>query len=392
VKVSSTSGARSKLLRDRGEQRAVHVTNMELFFDLVYVFAFTQLSELLYDHLGWLGAAEMAVIFVALWWSWSYTAWATGWIDPERIAVVVLLAVLMLASLVMAASIVEGFAQRGEAFAISYVTMQLLRGGFMVRALGAREPMGRNYLQLLGWSALSGAVWIAGGAIHDAHTRLLVWVAAAAIDLLAPALGFRLPGAGATPMAEWSVAGGHLAERCQLLLMIAFGESIMRIGEAWVHRDGSFEADCAFVIGFIWVVCLWSVYFLHHAEPGAKAIERAGQDAAQLARSAYMYAHAAMVAGVLVVAVAIHKAIESPSAPSSAGFAAVCVCGPALLLVGLMLSKRWLGHGPGHRWPLVGVAALAVGGAAAGFGDQLLELAAVTAVSAALAVRAQLRD
>jgi low temperature requirement protein LtrA len=365
---------------------------MELFFDLVYVFAFTQLSELLYDHLGWLGAAEMAVIFIALWWSWSYTAWATGWIDPERIPVVALLGALMLLSLVMAASILAGFAQRGEAFAVAYVAMQLLRGGFMVRAFGLRDPMGRNYLQLLGWSALSGAVWIVGGAIHDSHTRLLVWAAAAAVDLLAPALGFRLPGAAATPMAAWSVAGGHLAERCQLLLMIAFGESFMRIGEAWVHRDGSFGADCAFVIGFVWVICLWSVYFLHHAEPGAKAIEQAGEDAAQLARSAYMYAHAAMVAGVLVVAVAIHRAIEAPSEATGAGFAAVCVGGPALLLLGLALSKRWLGHGPGHRWPLVGMVALAAVGTAAAFGDQLLELVAVTAVSAALAVRAQLSD
>jgi low temperature requirement protein LtrA len=365
---------------------------MELFFDLVYVFAFTQLSELLYEHLGWLGAAEVAVIFVALWWSWSYTAWATGWIDPDRIPVVVLLGVLMLASLVMAASILGAFGQRGEAFAIAYVAMQLRRGGFMVRVFGTRDPMGRNYLQLLGWSALSGVVWIVGGALHDPHTRLLVWVAAAAIDLLAPALGFRLPGAGARPMAGWSVAGGHLAERCQLLLMIAFGESFMRIGEAWVHRDGSTAADCAFVIGFIWVVCLWSVYFLHHAEPGAKAIERAGREAAQLARSAYMYAHAAMVAGVVVVAVAIHRAIEAPSEAASAGFATVCVAGPALLLVGLAFSKHWLGHGRGHRWPMLGVLALAAAGAGAAFGDQLIELAAVTVVSAAIAVRAQLSD
>jgi low temperature requirement protein LtrA len=365
---------------------------MELFFDLVYVFAFTQLSELLFEHLGWLGAGEMAVIFVALWWSWTYTAWATGWIDPERTVVVVLLAVLMLLSLVMAASILGSFEARGEAFAIAYVAMQLLRGGFMVRSFGVRDAMGRNYLQLLGWSALSGAVWIAGGAVHDSHTRLLVWAAAAAIDLLAPALGFRLPGAGATPMSDWTVAGGHLAERCQLLLMIAFGESIMRIGEAWVHRDGSVAADAAFVIGFVWVVCLWSVYFLHHAEPGAKAIERAGEEAAQLARSAYMYAHAAMVAGVLVVAVAIHRAIEEPSQAAGAGFALIGAGGPALLLLGLALSKHWLGHGSGHRWPLWGVAALAAAGFAAAIGSRLVELVALTAVSGAIAVWAQLND
>lgn len=365
---------------------------MELFFDLVYVFAFTQLSELLFEHLGWLGAGEMVVIFVALWWSWSYTAWATGWIDPERTVVVALLALLMLISLVMAASILGSFAGRGEAFAIAYVTMQLLRGGFMVRSFGVRDPMGRNYLQLLGWSALSGIIWVTGGAMHDSRARLLVWAVAAAVDLLAPALGYRLPGAGATPMSEWNVAGGHLAERCQLLLMIAFGESIMRIGEAWVHRDGSFAADCAFVTGFFWVVCLWSLYFLHHAKPGAKAIERAGEEAAGLARSAYMYAHAAMVAGVLVVAVAIHRAIDTPTGAAGGAFASICAGGPTLLLVGLALSKHWLGHGAGQRWPLAGVVALVIVATAASFGDQLLELGGVTAVSAMLAVRAQLSD
>jgi len=364
---------------------------MELFFDLVYVFAFTQLSELLYENLSLLGGAEMAVIFVALWYAWTYTAWATGWLDPERIAVVAVLAVLMLAGLVMAASIIDAFAQRGEAFAIAYVTIQLLRGAIMVGAFGARHPMGRNHLQLFCWSALSGAIWLIGGGLHDPHLRLLVWAGAAAIDLLAPALSFRLPGTAVTPMSDWTVAGGHLAERCRLLLMIAFGESFLRIGEAWTHRDGSVAADCAFVVGFVLVILLWSIYFLHHAEPGARSIEQAGREAARLARSAFMYAHAAMIAGVLVVAVAIHRAIEAPLEGVSPGFAVVCVTGPALFLLGLALSKHWLGHG-GHRWPMVGVVALAAAGCAAAIGSRLVELAAVTVVSAALATWAQLTD
>jgi low temperature requirement protein LtrA len=389
--MSAAAGVRSRLLRDRQDGRAVAVTHVELFFDLVYVFAFTQLSELLYDRPSWLGAAETAVIFVALWYAWTYTAWATGWLDPERNAVVALIAALMVGSLVMAASILDGFGGRGEAFAVAYVVMQLLRGATMVRAFGLRDAMGRNYLQLLGWSALSGAVWIVGGEIHGAHARLLIWAAAAAIDLLAPVLGFRLPGAGATSMSDWSFAGGHLAERCRLLLMIAFGESMLRIGEAWAHRDGTFAADAAFVVGFIWVLSLWSIYFLHHAEPGARSMERAGRDAARLARSAFMYAHAAMIGGVLVVAVAIHKGVEAATEAVDPGFAAICVGGPALFLLGLALSKRWLGHGR-HRWPLLGVAALALAGSATAFGERLVQLIAVTVVCAALAAWARMTD
>jgi low temperature requirement protein LtrA len=364
---------------------------MELFFDLVYVFAFTQLSELLYEHTTWIGGAETAVIFVALWWAWSYTAWATGWIDPERAAVVVLLVVLMVASLVMSTAILESFRERGETFAIAYVAMQLLRSGFMVRAFGAKDTMGRNYLQLLAWSALSGVIWIVGGELHDPHTRLLTWAVAAAVDLTAPLLGFRLPLAGATQMSEWTIAGGHLAERTQLLVMIAFGESFLRIGESFAQDHGTVAADTGFIVGFLLVLALWTIYFLHHAERSARTLEQADEDAARLARSAYNYAHAAMVGGVIVVAVAVHKVIEAPTEHVDAGFAAICVGGPALYLAGIAMSKRWLGHGR-FRWPLLGVVALAIAGTATAFGEQLVELIAVTVVAAAVAAWAQLRD
>ena len=361
---------------------------MELFFDLVYVFAFTQLSAHLYGDLSWQGGAETAVIFVALWWSWSYTSWATGWIDPERLPVVALLSVLMIASLVMASAIPEAFGRRGETFAVAYVAMQLLRSAFIVWAFGLRNTMGRNYAQLLAWSAISGVVWIVGGAVHDQATRLAIWAGAAAVDLGAPLHGFRLPGAGATPMSAWTIAGGHLAERCRLLLMIAFGESFLRIGESFAHARGTAATVSAFIVGFLLVLALWTTYFLHHAEPGARAIERAGEEAGGLARSAYLYAHAAMVGAVIVLAVAIHKAIEGPTANVTSGFAAICVGGPALYLAGLALSKRWLGHGRFERI-MSGMLALAVIGTATAFSTRLAELVAVTVAALAVAIWAQ---
>jgi low temperature requirement protein LtrA len=361
---------------------------MELFFDLVYVFAFTQLSAHLYGDLSWQGGAETAVIFVALWWSWSYTAWATGWIDPERLPVVALLAVLMVASLVMASAIPEAFRHRGETFAVAYVTMQLLRSAVIVWVFGLRDTVGRNYAQLLAWSAISGVVWLIGGAVHEQGPRLVIWAVATVVDLGAPLHGFRLPGAGATLMSDWTIAGGHLAERCRLLLMIAFGESFLRIGESFAHAHGTAGSDAAFIVGFMLVLALWSTYFLHHAEPGARAIEQA-EEAGRLARSAYLYAHAAMVGGVIVVAVAIHKVIEAPGAEARSGFAAICVGGPALYLVGLALSKRWLGHGRFQR-TVLGMVALVVVGTATAFGPRLAELVAVTVAALAVAIWAQL--
>ncbi len=391
MSVSEIVGRRAKLLRVGDKDVPAEVTNIELFFDLVYVFAFTQLSGLLYSRHGWTAIAQAAVIFVALWWSWSYTAWAMGLLDPERVPVAALLVILMLLSLVMAGSLINALHASGGAFALAYVAIQLLRGGFIVGGLSLGDPLGRSHARLLGWSLLSGVFWIGGAQLHSPQLRLAVWAAAAATEVLAPAVGFRLPGAGTGGMAEWRIAGGHLAERCQLLLMIAFGESFLRIGESWVHRDGSVAANAAFVLGFLLVVLLWSIYFLHHAEHGARSLEQAGEDAGRLARSAYLYAHAALVGGVILIAVAIHRTIEEPALGVSWGYTALCVGGPALFMAGLSLSKRWLGHGRGH-WLLVGVGLLVVAGVATAPADQLAQLAAVTFVAAVLAVRAQLGE
>ena len=130
------------VLREGGTEAAVRVTSMELFFDLVYVFAFTQLSELLYEHLTFLGALETTVVFLALWWGWNQTAWTTDWVDPERTPVLILLSVLMVLSLVMSASILRAFGSRGETFAITFVSMQLLRVGFMAWVFGPSHPIG----------------------------------------------------------------------------------------------------------------------------------------------------------------------------------------------------------------------------------------------------------
>ncbi len=364
---------------------------MELFFDLVWVFAFTQLSEFLYQYRTWESAAETAVILVALWSAWSYTAWATGWLDPEYPPVVLLLSVLMLGSLVMASAVVEAFGGRGETFAIAYVSTQLLRSGFVVWVFGRREPVGRNYLQLLIWSAVSGVIWIAGGLIDDPHTRLLVWLVAAGIDLTAPLLAFRLPLTGAGLMPEWSIAGAHLAERCQLLLMIAFGESFLRIGESFANHHGNLAIDTAFVVGFVLVFALWTIYFLHHAEHAAEAFEDAGDEAARLARSPYSYGHVILIGAVIVVADVIHTVIEAPHKPVDAGFAALCVCGPALYLVGIAMSKRWVGLKQ-LPWMLGGWLAIAVAGTATAFGSRLTQLIAVTVAVVAVSLWAQLLE
>lgn len=373
------------VLREGGDDRSAHVTNMELFFDLVYVFAFTQLSEYLYEHLTLTGAAQALVLFLALWWAWNNTAWATNWADPERVPVVILLSVLMLLGLEMSTSILGAFGDRGVVFAGAYVATQLLRAGFMVLAFGARDPMGRNYQQLFAWAVIAGIAWILGGAIAGGTVRLAIWAGAVVIEYAVPLMGFRLPGVDAVPIERWNLVGEHIAERYQLVLMVAFGETMLRVGEAYAVHHGTAEIDIALAVAFILIFSLWVLYFLRHADRSAEVIASSGEEAARLGRSAYTYGHAVMVGALMLVAVAIHRTVESPSHSVGTGFALLVLGGPTLYLLGIALGKLWLGHG--RATPLLaGALALIILGVPASQASRLFELVAAAVVTTILAV------
>jgi low temperature requirement protein LtrA len=337
----------SVVLRERTAGEAPPVTTVELFFDLVYVFAVTQLSQHLVHDLTLRGALETLVLFLAVWWAWNYTAWATNWIDPERPAVRVLMLVLMLISLVMSAKIPEAFGDEALGFAAAYVAIQVVRGAFMVFAFRG-QTMGRNYAQLLAWSCIAGVVWIAGAFLHD-DARLLTWIVALALDYAAPLHGFWLPGLGRTPTRAWTLAGGHLAERNRLIVLIALGETILALGKTFSELHADAAVVTAFVVGFVGIVSLWWVYFVGYAEEAARTISRS-VDPTRVARAGYAYAHAIMVAGVIVIAVAIELTMTEPRGDTSVATAAVILGGPALYLAGSTLFDLALtGHAPRSR-------------------------------------------
>jgi low temperature requirement protein LtrA len=331
------------------------VTTTELFFDLVYVFAVTQLSHLLLNNLTARGALETAVLLAAVWWAWNYTAWATNWVDPDRPLVRTMLLVLMLLGMVMSAAIPEAFHDRGLQFAAAFVAMGLLRGGFMVYALrGSR--MSRNYAQLTAWTAIAGVAWI-GGALAGGDARMGLWILAVLLDYAAPLLGFQLPIAGRTPTAEWTLAGGHLAERAQLVVLIALGESLLAVGKTFADLEADTAVVCAFVVGFLMSVSLWGVYFIRLAEEGARAVASAA-DPTRVARTAYAYAHGLMVGGIIVAAVGIDLAIAHPTGETGTSTAATILGGPGLYLLGNALFN-WSLTGVPPTSRLAGVAVLA---------------------------------
>src|SRR5919202_4763067 len=181
--------------RDGGEQR---VTPLELFFDLVYVFAITQLSHLLLSHLTVGGALETLFLLLAVWWAWVYTTWVANWFDPDRLPVRLMLVAVMLASLVMSVAIPDAFGERGLVFALAYVAIQVGRTLFVVLALDKSSSLGRNFQRILAWFAIPAVPWIVGGLL-EGEVRYVLWVLALALEYAGPVTGFYTPGLGRSP-------------------------------------------------------------------------------------------------------------------------------------------------------------------------------------------------
>lgn len=354
---------------------------VELFFDLVYVFAIIQLSHLLIDHLSWEGAAQTVVVFAAVWWGWNYTAWAMNWLNPMSTPVMLLTGVLMLAALGTAIAIPEAFGEGAWLFVGCYLFMGVLRPLFMMVAFRGQQ-LAQNYRMLLGWTLLAGVFWVAGAAVEP-EARLWVWLVAVLVDYAAPLVQYRLPGIGSAPMHDWDTDPEHLAERNRLVFIIALGESILLMGGSIVehgHLTASLAVSLA--VGFASLFVLWWNYFAvaAHDDPDADGSTGA-------LRSAYAYAHALMVLGAILVAVSIelrltHDHLTTP-------MVLVTVGGPLIYLVGNLLFLRSR-YGQFAQSRLVASAVLvAIGVVAVGLEESLPVLGlsvAVLAVTAGLAV------
>ena len=323
------------LRRQQGGQR---VTFVELFVDLVYVLAVTQLSHLLLEHLGVHGAAQTALLLMAVWTAWIYNAWFTNWFDPDRRVVRLVLLGVMLASLLMSASLPEAFGERGVVFATAYVTMQVGRTVFVIAALGEDPGLRRNFQRILSWLLASGLLWLAGG-LAQGRAREALWLAAVVADFTAPACGFYTPGLGRSRTTDWTITGGHMAERCQLFVIIALGESLLVTGTTFGELPLSAVTVAALVVAFAGSVALWWVYFDRSAEDAGEVIARSA-DPGRLGRSAYTYCHIPMVAGIIVAAVGDELMLAHPGGHAGAATAATVLGGPALFLAGHGAFKR----------------------------------------------------
>jgi len=353
-----TSGD-SGLLRARGGAQDSKVTFVELFFDLVFVFAVTQLSHSLLEHLTIMGAVQMTLMLMAVWWVWVYTSWATNWLDPERTAVRLMLFVLMLAGLVLSTSIPQAFESKGLAFAGAYVFMQVGRGLFTMWAMRRTSPGNyRNFQRINSWLVLAAVFWIAG-AFVEAEARLGLWTMALFIEYVSPSVGFWTPGLGRSTTVDWDIEGGHMAERCGLFIIIALGESILVTGAKFGNLPWTAPTIAGFAVSFVGSVAMWWIYFNIGAERASRHIASSG-DPGRLARLAYTYMHLPLVAGIIVAAVGDELVLAHPDGHTDLKTAAILLGGPALYLLGNLLFKRATADRPAlsHIVGLVLLAAL----------------------------------
>jgi low temperature requirement protein LtrA len=338
--------------RDGGEQQ---VTPLELFFDLVFVFAVTQLSHRLLDHLTIGSALGTLLLLVAVWRAWVDTTWVTNWFDPDRTPVRLLLVALMLVSLVMSVAIPEAFDEGGPMFALAYVTIQAGRTAFVVLALERSSSLGRNFQRILAWFAIPAVLWVAGGLLQG-EARYVLWVIAVVLEYTGPVAGFWTPGLGRSTTADWTVEGGHLAERCRLFVILALGESILVTGTTFAEIEASTATVSAFVVAFLGSVALWWIYFGRSAE-AASGMFSSSEDPGRLARSAYTYFHLPMIAGIITVAAADELTVAHPGEHGTLASVTLTLGGTALFLAGHALFK-WAVFG-GLSWPrVVAIAAL----------------------------------
>jgi low temperature requirement protein LtrA len=314
------------------------VTYVELFFDLVFVFAVTQISHTLLAHFTLLGALQVTLLFLAVWWVWVFTSWITNWLNPEKTPVRLLLFAMMLGGLVLSTSIPAAFEARGLWFAIAYAAMQVGKTIFLWVSTPPSRPRTRmNAIRIAAWLSMSAIFWIAGG-VMEGQSRLLLWAIALVIEYISPAVRFWIPRYGASSVADWMIEGGHMAERCALFIIIALGESIVVIGATFAELTWTAENVLAFISAFVGSLAMWWIYFHVGAEAGSEQLSKSSEPG-RLARLAYTYLHMPIVAGIIVSAVADELVLKHPGGHSDLKTVMSAIGGPLLFLFGTILFK-----------------------------------------------------
>ena len=317
----STAGA-ARVEIEGGDSYEQRVTPLELFFDLVFVFALTQVTGFLADHLTWSGMLQGAAMLAALWWAWVGYSWLTNAVPAEEVIPARLVILTAMAAMLVASLAVPGaFGEYGVIFAVAYFVVRLLQVALYSLATGDMPDTRRAILRLAPGFVGGPALLIVAG-FFDGLSQGALWAVALAVDY---GIAYLRAGSG------FQVHAGHFTERHGLIVIIALGESIVAIGVGASGLTLGVGVIVAAVVGIALAAALWWAYFdlvVLYAERRLSAAR--GDERAWLARDSYSYLHLPMVAGIVLVALGIKKTLADVGYPLGT-IPAIALCGGAAL-------------------------------------------------------------
>ena len=273
------------------------VTPRELFFDLVFVFAFTQVATLLSDDPTFAGIGRGVLVVAALWWPWTAYAWLTNTVDPEEGFVGAALLVALIAMFLAALAVPGVFGDDGVLFGAAFLVVVAMHLALYALAGRGHRDLLAAVLRLAPWTLLGAVLILVAGFGFADGARIWLWVAALACTYV---------GAGLSGSTGWRVYPSHLAERYGLVLIIALGEAFVAIGIGATGVGIGLGEVVAAILGLLIATSFWLAYFDFFSIRGERMLaELRGPDRIALARDVYAYAHLPMIVGIVLFAFAM---------------------------------------------------------------------------------------
>lgn len=309
-------------IRVEGAQGATFV---ELFFDLVFVYAVTQLTATVLHDLSWTGVGKAALLFWLVWWSWTQFTWTLNLADTEHVWVRLPVLAATAVAFFLAQAIPDAYGAAGAWFAVAYVVVRLLGLALQEWVYEGDETQQRS-LSVWAGSSLVGLALVLAGGFASGSARVWLWAAALLADVTAAALAGR---------GSWQLAPGHFAERHGLIVIIALGESLIAAGVATSGLDRDLRFAVATAGAVVAACALWWVYFgAFHGTLEHAMAQHGDETRGQFARDVFSLWHAAVVAGVIGIAVGFEEAIVHPDRSLPANAALAMTAGVFLFVAG----------------------------------------------------------
>lgn len=322
----------SATVSETGVGAVRRVTPLELFFDLVFVFALTQVTTLMASDPTWLGLLRGTAVLTVLWWAWCAYVWVGTTTDVESGGVRFVLLVAMAAMLVTALAAPDAFGRYGVLFGLSYLVVRVLHV-VLFRVVGHTLPgVGRAAARMAPGMLAGSALIAVAGFLQPGWPRGVLWAVAVLVDLGTPLV---------SGTDGWLVSPAHFAERHGLVVIIALGESLVALGVGVARDELTPPIVLAVLVGFSAVACLWWLYFDVVAIAAERRLSSASsEERSGLARDSYSYLHLPMVAGIVLLAFGLKKVYGGLDGPLTPVVATALLGGAALYLVGHLLFRR----------------------------------------------------